>query len=172
MKKNRTRALQVARIYARLPDGREIVSEKLLTAVDAAALKRGDDPVREDRMRTLMLALLARHGLPSEPRDLPRTITQWGFSIEERVVAELGPGDAATPPNSRLDRCRSLLGAAAGLLPASERDDALDEWIDEIETAAALGHPIRRRTCSIVLRSLPVLALRARVPRRAPRKGG
>ncbi|HET7416990.1 MAG TPA: hypothetical protein VFJ61_05150 [Solirubrobacterales bacterium] len=90
---------------------------------------------------------------------------RWDFSEEsgEREVEAVDPKTA---------RCRSLLARACCLLPPAEREEALDEWADEIETAALQGRPIVRRTLSIVFRALPAMALRMRLPSRVPGKGG
>jgi hypothetical protein len=68
--------------------------------------------------------------------------------------------------------CRRLLQLANFVLPPSVREDALDEWMDEIQSAAEEGLPFRRRALSILFRSLPALALRARLPVRARRGEG
>lgn len=64
-------------------------------------------------------------------------------------------------PSRTVRRCGSLLDTAGRLLPPAVRDETLDEWIDEIETAAEDGQPVVRRTLSL-LRSLPILAWRGR----------
>jgi hypothetical protein len=76
------------------------------------------------------------------------------------------------PARGKVERCHSILRLANFVLPPRSRDEALDEWIDEIECAAAEKKPVVRRTLSIVFRALPSLALRARLPARARRKGG
>lgn len=58
-------------------------------------------------------------------------------------------------------RCRQHLALAARLLPAAVRQDALDEWIDEIECAAEAGKRIRGRALSIMLRTVPHAIWRA-----------
>jgi hypothetical protein len=73
---------------------------------------------------------------------------------------------SSTRPSRAVRRCNSLLDAAGRLLPPSVRDEAVDEWRDEIETAAEGGRPVVRRTLSM-LRSLPIHAWRARRPVRA-----
>ena len=72
----------------------------------------------------------------------------------------------------RVRQCRSLLSLAKAVLPKDVREDAIDEWMDEIECAAAEDRPVLRRAISILVRSLPVLAWRSRLPRRARRPGG
>jgi hypothetical protein len=73
--------------------------------------------------------------------------------------------------HGKVERCHSILRVANLVLPSRVRDEALDEWIDEVECAAAEKKPVLRRTLSIVFKSLPSLALRARLPR-ARREGG
>lgn len=72
---------------------------------------------------------------------------------------------------TKVDRCRTLFYLAKVALPPSARDDAIDEWMDEIECAAAAGRPVLRRTVSILVRSLPRLALRSRLPKRVRERG-
>ncbi len=92
---------------------------------------------------------------------------------EGRVVRRLTPPpDERGSQRGRVGRCRSLLAIVRHVLPSDVRDDALDEWLDEIECAAAAGRPVVRRTASIILRALPSLAWRSRVPARARGKGG
>ena len=74
-------------------------------------------------------------------------------------------------PSRRAQRCKSLLAAAHRVLPRTVREEALDEWLDEIECAASQGKPVLRRTISILCRALPILAVRSRLPARA-RGGG
>ncbi len=68
--------------------------------------------------------------------------------------------------------CRSVLSLAYLALPLSTRQDALDEWLDEIACAEVAGRPVVRRTLSIIVRTLPRLAARSRLPIRARGKGG
>jgi hypothetical protein len=74
-------------------------------------------------------------------------------------------------PSRRAQGCKSLLAAAHRVLPRTVQEEALDEWLDEIECAASQGKPVLRRTISILCRALPVLAVRSRLPARA-RGGG
>jgi hypothetical protein len=67
----------------------------------------------------------------------------------------------------QLARCRTILELVHYALPASTRRDALDEWIDEIESAASADERIVGRTASIVLWAAPQLALRRHRPVRA-----
>jgi hypothetical protein len=96
--------------------------------------------------------------------------------VEEIKVVPRKESTSLTPPSAKTEdicgavvRCRSLLKLANFLLPHSAREDALDEWMDEIQGAAEEGRPFRRRALSILCRSLPPLALRARLPVRARR---
>ena len=72
----------------------------------------------------------------------------------------------------RVSGCRSILRLANFVLPRSVREDALDEWMDELLSAAEEDLSFRRRAISILCRSLPALALRARRPVRARRGEG
>lgn len=91
------------------------------------------------------------------------------FAARLRKPAASGDPDPAV---RRVLRCRSLLRLANLALPPSAREDALDEWMDEIQSAVEEGLPFRRRALSILCRSLPMLALRARFPVRARRGEG
>lgn len=61
------------------------------------------------------------------------------------------------------------LWTACALLPREVRDDQFNEWCDEIQCAREDGVSVGRRTLSLVLRSIPRLAWRARRSRVRPR---
>jgi hypothetical protein len=86
--------------------------------------------------------------------------------------AERDPESVRGSSARNVSRCRSLLQAANVALPSSVREDALDEWMDEIQSAAEEGLPVRRRALSILFRTLPVAALRTRLRIRARRREG
>jgi hypothetical protein len=93
--------------------------------------------------------------------------------LELRVQDELrktGANDVEPAP--RVARCRLILRIAHRVLPPGMREDALDEWMDEIECTAEKGRPVLKRTFSILFRSLPVLAWRSRGPARVRGGGG
>lgn len=164
--------MKMARVYAVLPDGRKLVTVVALSTSEVAAFANHPE-VGERMARDLIAMLLRRNALIlDEGLSLDGAFESWGVSLFDAATTDQPDVAPASPPSPRLTRCRSLLGLATGLLPASEREDAFDEWADEIETAMADGRPILRRTCSIVLRTLPVLMVRARLPKRAPRGGG
>jgi signal peptidase II len=64
------------------------------------------------------------------------------------------------------NRCLSALRLACLLLPQEIREEQFSEWRDEIQCADEHGLSSGRRTLSIVLRSIPRLAWRARRPGR------
>jgi hypothetical protein len=64
-----------------------------------------------------------------------------------------------------------LLWVACALLPREIRQEQFEEWRDEIQCARETGLPAARRTLSIVSRSIPQLAWRARRPSRIRREG-
>jgi hypothetical protein len=55
-----------------------------------------------------------------------------------------------------------MLRAGCAFLPPHDREDQLDEWLDEIECARERDLPVHRRTLSIVLIALPVMCVRNR----------
>jgi hypothetical protein len=95
-------------------------------------------------------------------------IDHWGCTTEPAPREDVGE---TADRRAAAARSCSLLAFAHRALPAEVREETLEEWVDEIQTAADLGLPVRRRALSILLRSLPVLALRARLPARV-RGGG
>lgn len=74
-------------------------------------------------------------------------------------------------PKRRLTFCRSLLSFAASALPPADRQEALDEWMDELECAAEENLPTLRRTASILFRAGPLMAVRSRGSARVRRRG-
>jgi hypothetical protein len=137
------------------------------------ALFRGEVGGGPRRAEELSLRFLKTHGhVTRDIENLSEVSEKWSFTFEG-VRPE--PTTAAEPeeaPNTKAVRCRSLLASASCLLPPDEREEALDEWADEIETAAQKGGPVVRRTLSILFRSLPSMALRTRLPSRVSRGGG
>jgi hypothetical protein len=95
-------------------------------------------------------------------------IHHWGCSP---APAEPALASAKRDRRAAVHRACSLLALAKRALPPEVREEALQEWVDEIESAAEEGQPVRRRAVSIVLRALPVLAVRSRLPARV-RGGG
>jgi hypothetical protein len=57
-------------------------------------------------------------------------------------------------------------------VPSSLREDTIDEWLDEIETAADAGKPVLWRTVSILIRALPRVVARGWRPTRAGERRG
>jgi hypothetical protein len=109
----------------------------------------------------------------SELSDVARS---WEISFapsDIRVSDDLPEVDDAKVdrPDERTAKCRWVLRLANHLLPSEAREESIDEWIDEIETASEGGVGVYRRTASILVRSLPVLAWRSRMPARV-RGGG
>jgi len=97
------------------------------------------------------------------------------FYIHTLETVTSSPRSPAEPPPARVSigvgRCRSLMSMATFALPSEIREESVDEWMDEIECAAAEERPVLRRAISILLRSLPILAWRSRLPTRARRPG-
>ena len=152
-------------------DGRRVSMRRALDDRDRSAFATDPDQGVK-RAEELTLEGLLRHGAIADlDRDLSAITSSWSLRFVEDEAVDSPTDSSQQPSNPSLAKCRSMLELAAGLLPQGERDDAFEEWVDEIETAASEGLPIFRRTCSIVCRSLPALVLRARLPRRAPRGG-
>lgn len=142
---------------------------------------------RRDELMLIIDALRASHTVtPGETTDVLSRVMRWSIEFSaadgRRHRRAGSPGstwdkgialpkvvDAAS--SRKVTRCRSILGLVNRALPRGVRDDMLDEWMDDIETAAEEGMPVRRRMVSIVLRSLPAIAWRSRRPTRA-REGG
>ncbi len=102
--------------------------------------------------------------------ELITTGSEVHTAIHNEWEAYLRRHDSAqSAPVKKVAKCRSVLKIANRLLPKDVRDEAIDEWMDEIECAAAADLPVFRRTLSILLRSLPALAWRSRQPARARR---
>lgn len=116
-----------------------------------------------------------------------RQIEGWGehairqlcLSVDENVELPAGTrkriiADAASvwgvSPKKRLGFCFSFLSVAVNILPRPDRQEALDEWVDDLRCAAEDNLPILRRTASILVWALPPMALRGRVLSRARRR--
>lgn len=140
--------------------------------VELAEAPREGPAARE--LRDRLLDFFADHR--NSKRFTPKPIA----SIDEIHLSPAGILDLAraarvdeaettphNPPQASAERCKMLLGMAYRILPPGAREEALDEWHDEIECAAAQSKPVWRRTLSIIFRALPVLALRSRFPTRA-----
>ncbi|HEU5254022.1 MAG TPA: hypothetical protein VFU16_11930 [Solirubrobacterales bacterium] len=84
---------------------------------------------------------------------------------------QASPAEQIPPSNAGVRGCRSVLSIAAATLPPNIREETLDEWIDELECAADENRPVLRRAVSILVRSLPILAWRSRLPSRARKPG-
>jgi hypothetical protein len=93
-----------------------------------------------------------------------------GSAVENMPALPLAP-PIPRDRSERVARHRSLLSIARLLLPRGARDAAFDEWVDELECAAAVGLPLARRTASILLRALPREAWTSRRPVRARGRG-
>lgn len=135
------------------------------------ALLRGGEGVDAER---LALTLLRVDGYIDKKLTNLSSVS-WRMTIgHSESPFDVMQTDAEMSLGKNMTRCRSLLARASCLLPPGEREEALDEWTDEIETAAGEGRPILRRTLSIVFRALPTIAVRIRMhrPSRAPRGGG
>lgn len=124
-------------------------------------------------MEWRILQLLRSKGMldPASLDELHKIAMDFSITLTRASLDGVEMVASSSSPPRRVEKCRSILRIANRLLPEGSREEALDEWMDEIETAAAKELPVFRRTASIVVRSLPVLALRIRLPARAPRGG-
>jgi hypothetical protein len=162
-----------ALIVATLRDGRRLRLSCPCTNEELAALEHSPT---ETEFRLFDRAFAAER-LVEEKAHVKswrlEQITTSSFAGEGRTArGALIRGSAAgeTRRSRQVARCRSLLEIGNLLLPPGVRDDALDEWMDEIECAAAKNRPVLPRVVSI-LRTLPLLAWRSRLAR-ARRRGG
>jgi hypothetical protein len=123
-----------------------------------------DDAATLARVKKELAAEVRRYAPRSQPiaRVMARIVlVRVAWQISSRTTRE-----------ATVTRCCSALTLAHLLLPPSVRGDALDESIDEIETAAETGRPVVRRTISILVRTLPLLAVTSRVSTHARRERG
>lgn len=128
-------------------------------ARDAGLLERAGDGI----------SLRAAGGKHPETHFVALVMRRSAFARREAA----GRGSDEAPRRSRdVARSRSIISAAIRLLPANAREEALDEWMDEVECAAEAGAGTRARTWSIVSRALPVAIWRAWWPARARQRGG
>jgi hypothetical protein len=110
-------------------------------------------------MRTLWLSVDESSELPvgTRVKAVSDVASVWGESPKPR------------PAKRRLSFCFSFLSVAVNALPQPDRQEALDEWVDELRCAAEESLPILRRTASILVRALPSMALHGRFLSRARR---
>jgi len=135
--------------------------------------------VSDKPSRALIEEAMARYGRDIDEGVLKRLdhievyLREQGLPVEvESAGIEAESAGAPDSAARRISRCRSLLQLANFVLPPAAREDALDEWMDEIQCAAEENLPLGGRVLSILCRSLPALALRARLPVRARRGEG
>lgn len=179
--------MSLARFLLQIEDGDDgtILRWQIELASPVIRLLESHTLSGNDELMLVIEALHASNGPRYRSSELLGRVKRWSVDFEaadgRRHLRTGGPGSAwagASAPPKALDaassrkvtRCRSILGLVNRALPRGVRDDMLDEWMDDIETAAEEGMPVRRRMASI-LRSLPVIAWRARRPARA-REGG
>lgn len=132
--------------------------------------------VSEDEASILQLrpgssdaALLGRRKLEDLECDMGSPVASWRVElVSDKSLEVVDPDDSnascVLSERSAVHRARSLLAFAYRLLPADTRLEVFDEWMDEIETAAEEKLRVRRRTISIILRSLPIMVFRSRRP--------
>lgn len=159
--------MKTALVKVTLRDGETLQTEVPLTGFDAEALW-ADLNLRQKFQHAIAAELLETH----ERQGGRKEITRYQFKLRDEAQDRPRPAIRESAGQRKVAKCRSLLGLAHRVLPPGVREDALDEWMDEIECAAVEGKPVLRRTLSILCRSLLSLALRSRRPARARGNGG
>jgi hypothetical protein len=163
-----------------LRDHEELHFLRSINEVEKAQLRvAGSEGVRaRDALVAALLieeGKLERHELVHWDKIVQRWEMQFPDEDQNWLFRDRTRGRRVKPHQSdsdrRTTRCCSALRIASRLLPAKVRNEELDEWVDEIYTAVDEKSPIIRRTASILLRSLPVVVLRSRLPARS-RRGG
>lgn len=158
-------------IDARLQGGSEVILHCRASADEVRKYGGHDGRIAE---LWLERAFEETVGIPAQVRE----VASWGIAIEDppdiqRAGYRAGSEDVQISRLVRkVGRCRSLLTIAKGVLPPDTRDDALDEWMDEIECAVEANHRVTGRLLSILFRALPAVAWRSRRPAWARRGGG
>jgi hypothetical protein len=74
------------------------------------------------------------------------------------VISATQDGPIWTPELKRLENCEALLRCVRYLLPPSMRADVLDEWLDELRTAA-----LAEENARLIARSLSMACLAPRL---------
>jgi hypothetical protein len=161
----------IARVHILRTDETTRVYASPLTREQAANLqvRRPTTTKAKTEIRVFEQVLVAHELDHREIRGYRVSLASAVSGVHIYKAAEETP-EAAKEARS-VGRCRSILGIAKVVLPRDVCDDAVDEWMDEIECAAAENRPVLRRTISIVVRSLPLLAWRSRVPMRVRKPG-
>jgi hypothetical protein len=127
-------------------------------AQDAGLLERVGDGIR----------LQPRSGAHPEMRFVALVMRR--SALARREATDLASSRGRRVRSRDVARSRSVISAAVRLLPASAREEAIDEWMDEVECAAEADVGTIGRTCSIVLRALPTAIWRAWRPARVPQR--
>jgi len=159
-----------ARIEILLEDETQLTYPCAISPAQAAALEGRSGHSRTETEIDIFKRTVDARGIER------RKVSAFGVSLDAsslnlNIVVAPGRFGGGKKPVKNVSRCRSLLDLAKVVLPPSARDDAIDEWTDEIECAAATGRPVLRRTVSILVRSLPRLAVRSRLPKRVRERG-
>ena len=140
-----------------------------LISAQAALSLKGEGSISRDKTEfELFEKVLVAAGI--DDRDL----TSFGVELIEDGLdtpSAQSMGSPSMQPDRSVRHCRSLLGIARIALPEDVYEDAVAEWMDEIESAATNDRPVIRRAVSILIRSLPVLAWRSRLPSRVRHPG-
>jgi hypothetical protein len=109
------------------------------------------------------LGELEAPGGPLEGQHIPKIALGWRVEFVDHLDILQRVHETKRPTAADMHRCQSLLEVGQRLLPARIREETLDEWVDELETAAEKGRAIWRRTFSILFRALPSIACRSRL---------
>ncbi len=135
----------VSRLHG--PESLEAVTRILRKRFDGYGSIAGVSLVDDQPVEAYEIALVREQATEQPTKSVIRAERDEGFV-------------SLRPRERRIKRCRSVLELVHHFLPAVIREDALDEWIDELEAAAAEGAPIVKRTVSIVTMAVPRLVIR------------
>lgn len=119
----------------------------------------------ESRWTEQDLAMAAcRHGFDVGGPEIESFVVAVTTQLDDREVPAHVTSEQGSTSDHSVERCRSALVIAGRLLPGAVRNEAVDEWLDEIECAASAQRGVTRRTASILIRTLPALVWRSRRP--------
>lgn len=129
-------------------------------------------PAEQEAMRDEILAERARRERVAMQTDERRVKRVRSRLFIRRVLdaiedVDLAEEEAPGREEEQIAACRSVLMVVGRVLPAEAREEMLDEWMDDLESALEQGRPLLPRVVSI-LRSFPYMVVQCR--RRQPRR--
>lgn len=131
-------------------------------------------PEQLERLRIELRAERDRlaHGDDAFRRQFTRTVDDYELLLLQVLAIDQVSRRADARRSKRMSRHRSVLAFVDWLLPPDVREEVLDEWMDDVETASEEGKRIGRRVFWILVRSLPSEVWRSRRPARVRGGGG